>query len=400
MCANFVTLRRQSEKPFDMVGGFFTVSLAPKRNDRYSEKERVIQLQDEMLLNVPLLRRRVPNLTVAARSVGLRPATVSDLCTGKIPIGRAEVRTLVALASLAGCTLDELVVHGAGIGQIETGIKVLDFFAPLVRGGTVGLVARQGQGQMVALTELMHRLRRLHFAVVLWTPGDAFDGMDPDMALQADVVGKTRDEVRQHIKALREERDVFVVTERETVMTGELTALREQLREPGARPVTFALVDARGETPDEDTPFGPLETLWRFDMDLMARKILPAIDPVTSTSTLLEGAQLEASHLAVQQRARKLLRRYREWRAVVAVAGIERLPAAELPGYRRGERLEAFLAQPFYVVEPWTKLPGQWVTLADTVDSVRRILDGAADEMEVHQLKLLGRLPVDRPAGP
>ncbi|HWI63594.1 MAG TPA: hypothetical protein VNT75_17305 [Symbiobacteriaceae bacterium] len=350
-------------------------------------------MHDDILLNVPLLRRRVPNLTVAARTVGLRPATVSDLCTGKIPLGRAEVRTLVALASLAGCTLDELVVQGAGIGLIETGIKVWDLFAPLVRGGTVGLVARQGQGQMVALAELMHRLRRLHFAVVLWSPGDAFRGLDPDLAGEADVVCTTLADVRQQVSTLRAERDVFVVTERETVVTGDLVVLREQLREPGARPVTFALVDARGEAPDEDTPFGPLETLWRFDMDLMARRILPAVDPVTSTSTLLEGAQLEASHLTVQQRARKLLRRYREWRQVVAAAGMERLPAAELPGYRRGERLEAFLAQPFYVVENWTKLNGQWVTLADTIDSVRRILDGAADDMEVTDIKLLGRLP-------
>lgn len=55
---------------------------------------------EDLQLNVPLLRRRVPNLTVAAKAAGLRPATVSNLCTGKIPVGRAEVRTLVILASI------------------------------------------------------------------------------------------------------------------------------------------------------------------------------------------------------------------------------------------------------------------------------------------------------------
>ena len=89
---------------------------------------------DDIRLNVPLLRRRVPNLTVAARNVGLRPATVSDLCNGKIHLGRAEVRTLVLLAELANCTLDELVIRNGGMEMIETGIKVLDLFAPLVRG--------------------------------------------------------------------------------------------------------------------------------------------------------------------------------------------------------------------------------------------------------------------------
>lgn len=63
-------------------------------------------------LNAALLRKRVPNLTTAAKSVGLRPASVSNLSTGKISLGRAEVRTLVALAELAGCTLDELILNG------------------------------------------------------------------------------------------------------------------------------------------------------------------------------------------------------------------------------------------------------------------------------------------------
>ena len=58
-------------------------------------------MADALELNVPLLKRRIPNLSAAARSIGLRPATVSDLCTGKIPVGRAEVKTLVGLAALA-----------------------------------------------------------------------------------------------------------------------------------------------------------------------------------------------------------------------------------------------------------------------------------------------------------
>ena len=77
-------------------------------------------------LNVPLLRRRVPNLSAVARSVGLRPATVSDLCTGKIPISRAEVRTLVGLAALASCSLDDLVLRGGLTGMLETGADPAD----------------------------------------------------------------------------------------------------------------------------------------------------------------------------------------------------------------------------------------------------------------------------------
>lgn len=116
---------------------------------------------DSLRLNVALLRRKVPNLTTAARSVGLRPATVSNLCTGKIPVGRAEVRTLVALATLAECSLDELILRGEKVEMIETGIKTLDLFAPLAKNGTVGLVARPGMGQLVILAELFYKMKKM-----------------------------------------------------------------------------------------------------------------------------------------------------------------------------------------------------------------------------------------------
>ena len=346
-------------------------------------------MADDLQLNVPLLRRRVPNLTVAAKATGLRAATVSDLCTGKIPLGRAEVRTLVALADLAGCTLDELVVRGAGVEMIETGIKVLDLFAPLVRGGSAGLVARQGIGQMVVLAELIRRLRTRGFATVAWLPGDA-DRFMQETAAEAEAAAHSLDEVHRLIDAVRPDREVLVAADRATVLSGELEELRERLHEPGALPVTFALVDARGESPDEDVPYGPLETLWRFDTDLFARQVYPAVDPVASASTFLEGGHAEATHLTVQQRARKLLRRYRDLHALVRVSGMERLPAGELQTFRRGERLEAFLTQPLYVAEPFTQLPGQWVAPRETIESVRRILDGAADDLDPGALRFRG----------
>lgn len=346
-------------------------------------------MMDDLQLNVQLLRRRIPNLTVAARTVGLRPATVSDLCNAKTPLGRAEVRTLVALADLAGCTLDELVIRGAATEMIETGIKVLDLFAPLVRGGSVGLVARQGMGQFVVLSELMRGLRQRGFAAVMWLPDDA-DWFMKESAAQADAVGSTLEEVYRQISALRADRDVLLAADRAMVLSGDLDALRERLAEPSARPVTFALVDARGESPDEEVPYGPLETLWRFDADLAARGLFPAVDPVGSASTLLEGAYLESKHLTIAQRARKLLRRYRELHALVRARGIERLPAAEVQTFRRGERVEAFLTQPFYMAESFTKQPGQWVTASDSIEGVLRILDGAADAQNAEELKYQG----------
>jgi F-type H+-transporting ATPase subunit beta len=355
---------------------------------------------DDLLLNVPLLRRRVPNLTVAARSVGLRAATVSDLCTGKIPVGRAEVRTLVGLASLAGCSLDELILRGGVAGMIETGIKVVDLFGPLVRGGTAGCIARPGVGQMALLAEILRRLRdQRGFTTIVWLPREPRPAPD-DLLPEAGSVGATVDEIRELVAAARVDHDVIVASDREYVISGELLQLREQLREPGSRPVTYALFDSLGETPDvEGAPYGPLEALWRFDLDLAIRGLWPAVDPLQSTSVLLEGAQVEATHLTLATRARALLRRYQELRGLVPKHGLEKLPAADGPRYHRGQRLEAFLTQPFYIAEPFTGRAGVWVPLPETLDGVRRILDGAADDLEPESLQYLGALPATGTAG-
>jgi len=151
------------------------------------------------------------------------------------------------------------------------------------------------------------------------------------------------------------------------------------------------LFDALGETPEvEGAPYGPLETLWRFDLDLAVRKLYPAVDPLQSTSVLLESAQVEATHLTTVARARALLRRYRDLRIVVPLHGLEKFSADDQLKLRRGERLEAFLSQPFFLTEAYTKLPGAWVPLPEAINGVKRIIDGAADEAATEALRYIG----------
>jgi F-type H+-transporting ATPase subunit beta len=351
-------------------------------------------MEARLQLNVALLKRRVANLSAAARSVGLRSATVSDLCTGKIPLGRAEVRTLVGLAALAGCSLDDLVLRSSQTGMLETGIKPVDLLAPLVRGGVAGLIARPGVGQLVLLAELCRTLKvKRGFGTVLWLP-DQDTPLPEDLVAEAGASVRDVEELSALITRLSVEQDVFVVAERRRALSGELLHLRAGLEEAGTRPVTFALYDACGEAPDSEVaPFGALDTIWHVDLDLAARRLYPAIDPLASTSTLLEGAQVEAAHLGLAQRARRVLRRYREWRAVVAARGLDHLPADEQAMYRRGEQLEAFLTQLLFVAEPVTKRPGAWLPLHETLADVRHILDGAVDTIAAGQLAYIGRLP-------
>ncbi len=347
-------------------------------------------MNDDLRLNVSLLKRRVPNLTVAAKSAGLRPATVSNLCTGKIPIGRAEVKTLVALATLADCTLDELLIRGVGTEMIETGIKIVDLLAPIVRGGTIGLVARPGMGQLVLMAELFYRMQKLNYTTLFLKGSDETVGID-DVIAHSNFHTSSLEELVAKLDSYTDE-EIILGVDRKKVLSGDFFDFSLQLQQTTSLPITFIVVDTLGNAVDENSPYGPLETLLRFDMDLITRRIYPALDPILSTSTIIEGGHIDSPHVTNQQRARKLLRRYRELRFVVTEWGSDKLSEADTIIYQRGQRLEAFFSQPFYVAEPITNKPGEWVGIQDTIASVSRILDGAVDHENVENLKYIGKL--------
>lgn len=346
---------------------------------------------ENLRLNIALLRKRVPNLTSAARSVGLRPATVSNLSTGKIPVGRAEVRTIVALAELAGCTLDELILRGESVEMIETGIKTLDLFAPIAKGGTVGLVARPGMGQLVVLAEILYRLKKEGYVTILINPKGDHPELK-DVLDDVDFVTNSIEETYQAMKSAGADKDFVLTADRSYVLSGEMFALQEMLDDKGVSKVTTLLLDLKGEAVDEDLPYGPLDTLWQFDADLAARHKFPAVNPIYSTSSILEGSYLDPVHHSIQQRAQKLLRRYRELRSIVNVHGVERLPASELQTYQQGEKLEAYFTQPFYVAEAFTGKKGVDVQLQDTLKDVKKILESPVGTYDAEELNFIGQL--------
>ncbi|SES62327.1 F-type H+-transporting ATPase subunit beta [Oceanobacillus limi] len=340
-------------------------------------------------LNTHLLKKRVPNLTVAAKNEGLRPATVSNLTTGKIPIGRAEVRTLVALSKIADCTLDELLIFEDETEKIETGIKTIDLFAPFVRGGTAGLVAQPGMGQLVLLAELFYRMRRLNFYTILFMPNEAIQGID-DATSNADCFCSNVDDILRQIETVNAEQDILIGVDRSILLSGDLNEFKERMNNEVDDPITYLIVDTTGQAVDDDSLYGPLESLWSFDMDLATRNMFPAINPVNSTSTLLENEYLEASHVNSIRAAKKLLRRYRELAFLVDRFGETKLADRDRVTYHRGLRLEAFFTQPFYITEPFTKKTGVWVSLQDTIKDVQSIMDGKADQLAVDELMYRG----------
>ncbi|MFD1737739.1 helix-turn-helix domain-containing protein [Bacillus salitolerans] len=348
-------------------------------------------MNEQLHLNVALLKRSVPNLTSAARAVGLRPATVSNLCTGKIPVGRAEVKTLVALANLANCTLDDLIIRGNAVKMIETGIKVLDVFAPLVQGGTIGFVARAQMGQQVLVAELFYRLKEQGFTSIFYQTTENHEVVT-DIRESVDFVGNSMDDVVTFISKVEDKDKILLASERSAIESGDIYETKDRLQTIGVTSITTMLFDPSGEAVDEEDPFGPLDTLWSFDMDLVARRIYPGVNPISSTSILLEDALLDTNHLTIQRRARKFLRRYREIRFLVNAIGLDKIHEADVHHFNRGARLEAFLSQAFYIAEPVTGKPGEYVSLHDSLHSIQAILDGAADSIEVDQLLYIGKL--------
>ncbi|SDL81375.1 hypothetical protein [Sediminibacillus halophilus] len=345
---------------------------------------------EDLKLNVSLLRKRVPNLTVAARSVGLRPATVSNLCTGKIPLARAEVKTLVRLASLANCKVDDLIIQRGEEKMIETGIKVLDLFAPLVKEGKTGFVARPGMGQLVLLAEVFNRLKKQGFRSVFFA-GD--NNNIADAVAEAEFHSTSAEEILACIEKYQPA-DIILGVDRRIYLSEDFYQLEDRFYERGINNITFAIVDTSGEAVDEELPYGPLETLWEFDMELAAKHSYPAVNPLTSISTVLEEINLDSGHMEVQQQARKVLRRSKELTYLVEQRGVGNLSEADKNTFERGKKLEAFLTQPLFVAEEFSNQPGQSVTLSETLKNVKAILHGEVDKIAVDDLKYIGSLSV------
>lgn len=341
---------------------------------------------EELRLNCALLRKRVPNLTTAAKEAGIRPATVSNLCTGKIDLGKAEVKTLVGLAKLAKCTVDELIIRGKKMKMIETQIKAFDFFAPLVKGGTTGIVARPGMGQLVIIAELLHRLKETEYTTVYLEPEQTHAELEGIVEL-ANHASSSVEEVVELLKRFGDQ--AVLITDKGRIDSGQYFELFDKL---DGQPVTTLLVDLSGEVVDDDFPFGPLETLWHLDADLAARHQYPALSPLQSASSILEEAEASERHLLIRQRAQKTLRRYRELRSIVVAHGMERIPQGERETYHRGERLEAYFTQPLFVAEEFSGIKATSVPLQETLDGAEAILAGAADHLDVSELQYTGAL--------
>jgi F-type H+/Na+-transporting ATPase subunit beta len=294
---------------------------------------------------------------------------------------------------------------------LETGIKVLDLYAPIVRGGVTPLIAGSGVGKVVASSELIQRVaaRRGGCAVIAFLDHPTYGKAE----LVADVRSAAID---RHVallagqpddpQAIRDRLGLMALTLGESFCEqGRETLLF--LEESLISPATVERFVARRRGSDRaaltlllwqhDPPILPAgEQVYAqllrdqdgqivFNRALGKQNIWPAIDPLQSSSRLLDGPALGAEHVRVARAAQQLLRSYGDLAGSGAAAGDPQLQA-------RARRVLLFGSQPFVVAEPFTARPGVYVPLAETVRGYGELVDGRHDDIAEEAFRFAGGL--------
>lgn len=285
----------------------------------------------------------------------------------------------------------------------ETGIKVIDVYAPLAYGSTVALLARPGVGLMVCIHELIHRLAAQRGGCAVMTKFDSQRSTLQEMAGElresgveqhtALVVGRPEApaaELRRVLQAaliaaedfLARGRDVLLVVDDGFAIpeTVDLLAGRARVAEQGSLTVLLCFWQHTEPEPSVAPEVVPLvrdaQTRLVFSRELARQAVWPAVDALQSRSTFLDPAYVPAEQLRVVETARTLLRN-----GAQSAAAVER---------ERAEKLLLFQAQPFFVAEPFTARPAEFVPREASVTAFEEIVEGAYDAIQNETLRFIG----------
>ncbi|PWR25744.1 F0F1 ATP synthase subunit beta [Zavarzinia aquatilis] len=324
----------------------------------------------------------------------------------------------------------------------ETGIKVIDLLAPLARGGKAAMFGGAGVGKTVLVMELIHAmvekyqgtsvfagigersreghelLTEMQGSGVLARTVLVYGQMNeppgarwrlPQTALS--IAEYFRDERHQNVLLLMDNIFRFVQAGAEVssllgrlpsrvgyqpTLATEVAALEERIASVAGAAVTA--IQAVYVPADDFTD--PAVTAISSHMDstimlsraLAAEGFYPAVDPLGSSSVLLDPLIVGEEHYRVAEQAREVLARFKDLRDIIALLGVEELGSADRLVVRRARRLQRFLSQPFTVTEAFTGTPGRSVSRADTLAGCRAILAGEADDWAESSLYMVGTI--------
>jgi F-type H+-transporting ATPase subunit beta len=326
--------------------------------------------------------------------------------------------------------------------MLETGIKVIDLLAPLVRGGKAGMFGGAGVGKTVLVMELIRStaekqqgisvfagigersregeelLADMRRSGVITRTALVFGQMNepPGARWRVGLTALTiaeefRDHAHRDVLLLMD--NVFRFVQAGSEISGllgrypsrvgyqptlatEIADLEERITSVAGAAVTS--IQAVYVPADDFTDPAVAELFRHLDSSVVlsramaAEGMYPAIDPLASGSVLLDPLVVGAEHYRTADEVRRTIARYRELADVIALLGVEELGAADRLAVRRARRLQRFLTQPFKVTEAFTGSAGASVARADTIAGCRAILDGACDEWAESSLYMVGTL--------
>jgi len=331
----------------------------------------------------------------------------------------------------------------------ETGIKVVDLLAPYRRGGKIGLFGGAGVGKTVLIMELINSIAKSHGGVsVFGGVGERTrEGNDLYMEMResgvineknlpdskvALVYGQMNEppgaRMRVGLSALTmaeyfrdvNKQDVLLFIDNifrfvqagsevsallgrmpsavgyQPTLATEMGGLQERITTTTQGSITSiqaVYVPADDLTdPAPATTFAHLDATTVLSRGLASKGIYPAVDPLDSTSTMLQPNIVGNAHYAVAQRIKQTLQRYKELQDIIAILGLEELSEDDRNIVARARKIERFLSQPFFVAEVFTGLSGKYVSLEDAMKGFNMILNGELDDLSEQSFYLVGNI--------
>jgi F-type H+-transporting ATPase subunit beta len=332
-----------------------------------------------------------------------------------------------------------LVDQAGSIEILETGIKVIDLICPMTKGGKAGLFGGAGVGKTVLIQELINNIAKFHsgYSVFAGVGERTREGNDLYYEMEeSGVIEKTSlvfgqmneppgARLRVALSGLTiaegfrdSGKDVLLFVDnifRYTQAGAEVSALLGRLpsavgyqpnlaeemgqlqeritstREGSITSVQAVYVPADDLTdPAPATTFAHLDSTITLNRALTEIGIYPAVDPLDSSSTILDPEIVGEEHYQVAREVQRVLQRYKDLQDIIAILGMEELSEEDKQLVGRARRIQRFFSQPFYVAEQFTNNPGQYVKLTDTIKGFKEILDGKHDDKPETAFNLKG----------
>ena len=330
----------------------------------------------------------------------------------QVPVGE---KTLGRLFNVLGDTIDggeslekeqHWVIHrdpptfeeqSPVVEILETGIKVIDLLAPYAKGGKIGLFGGAGVGKTVLIQELIRNIATEHGGYSIFTGvgersregNDLWSEMKASGVLEktALVFGQMNEPPGSRMRVAETGltmAEYFRDEEHQNVLLFIDNIFR--FVQAGSENGSVTSVQAVYVPADDLTDPAPATTFAHLDATtVLSRKIVeqgiyPAVDPLESSSRILEADVVGEEHYRVARKVQEILQKYKELQDIIAILGMEELSEDDKLTVFRARKIQRFLSQPFHVAETFTGVPGKYVPLAETIRGFKAIVDGEMDE--------------------